>query len=154
MRERVADFERSRRAAAVAVALVLLLLAGEAGARRAVVPEVYLLRLEGYLREAFPDDRGTEDLTLDWRRKHYRFQLTELKVMSGGRLPGDILSAVSLYRPNFLLFGPEAMQHRLDEAKPGALVQIIGYFRSGPRTLMVNEVNVLPEPTPPPTPAQ
>ena len=77
MREQVADFGRSRRSAAVAVALVFLLLAGEAGAQRAMVPEVYLIRLEGYLREPLPSDRGTEDLTLDWRRKHYRLQLTD-----------------------------------------------------------------------------
>ena len=148
MREQVSE-RAPRSLYFAAVVLLFLFVAVEAGARRGLGPQVYLLRLEGYLREPRPEDRGTDDLTLGWQRKSYRYQLTDLKVMSGGRLAGDILSAVRLYRPNFFLFGPEAMLHRLDEARPGALVQIIGYYRGGPRTLMINEVNLLPEPTVP-----
>lgn len=136
-----------------ALALAFLLaLDGEAAARR-VVPEVDLLRLEGHVRGPRPQDKGTTDLTLDWHRKQYRFQLTDLRVMNGGRLPGDILSAVSPYRPNMVLYGAEAMMNRLDEAKPDDHVQILGYFRIVSRTLMVNEVNIIGPPTPAPTPA-
>jgi len=143
-----------RRTTAWAVAsVVLLVIGGAAEASRIPLQQVDLLRLEGYVREPRAEDRGTTDLTLDWRGKHYRFQLIDLKVMSGRRLPGDVFSAVSLYRPNFFLYGAEAMRHRLDEAKPDGVVRILGYFRITSRNLMVNEVTLLEPPTPAPSAA-
>lgn len=104
------------------------------------------------MREPRPEDKGTTDLTLDWHGRPVRFQLTDLRVMSGGRLPGDVLSAVSLYRPNMFLYGAETMMNRLAEARPDDLVQVLGYFRGSNRALMVNEVTAVAVPTPPAAP--
>lgn len=146
---------RHRRQALVVAVLSIgfvVALRAESDARRlAPLSHPELIRLAGSVREPRPEDKGTDDLTLDVKGKTYRFQLTDLKVMSGSRLPGSILAAVRLYRPNFFLHGPEVMTSRLDQAKPDNVIVILGYFRLGSRTLMVNEIRAEAPATPVPT---
>ena len=142
---------RALAATLLSIGFVVALRAESAARRLAPLSHPELIRLTGSVREPRPEDKGTEDLTLDVKGKTYRFQLTDLKVMNGSRLPGSILAAVRLYRPNFFLHGPEAMTSRLDQAKPDNVVVILGYFRLGSRTLMVNEIRGEAAATPVPT---
>lgn len=131
-------------------------LAAPASARRlGRVPQIELLRFEGRVGAPRPDDKGTTDLQLGHGKKEYRFQLKELRVLSGGRLPGSVLAEVSPYRPNFFLRGADAMVQRLAEAGAEDSVTIMGYRRAGSRDLMVTEVEVTPpaKPTTVPTAA-
>ena len=129
-------------AAVLSIGFVAALRGASAGRPLAPVRRPELIRLTGQVREPRPEDKGTDDFTLDLKGKQYRFQLSDLKVMNGSRLPGSLLAAVRLYRPNFFLHGPAAMTSHLDEAKPDDQVVILGYFRLGSRTLMVNEIKV------------
>jgi hypothetical protein len=116
-------------------------------------PQIELLRLDGRLGPARPDDRGTEDLTLQSGKEELHFQLTDLRVLNGGRLAGSVLSAVRPYRPNFFLHGPDELLRKLRAAGPNDAVRLMGYLRRGTRDLMVSEVEVSPPASPAPTPA-
>jgi hypothetical protein len=136
---------------ALALVCAAALMPSSSSAFRApVVPQVDLIRLTGHLREPRSGESGFNDLTLEWRKKQRHFQLGDLRVMSGRRLPGDVLSTVTQYRPNFTLYGPDALLNRLDEAGPDDDVEILGYFRMAQRTLIVNEVRIGPPSSPTP----
>lgn len=147
----------ARRAAAlpsrVAITLFVLpgVLCGAALAQRSILRQPDLVRLEGRVGEPRPDDKGTTDLELGRGAKRYRFQLEKLTVLNGRRSPGQVLSDVQPYHPNFNLVGAEAMLQRLDEAKPTDRVTILGYLRLGVRDLMVSEVKAEPAATTSPT---
>jgi hypothetical protein len=131
-------------------ALVVLMatFAPPAAGRFGRVPQIDLLRLEGRLGPPRADDKGTTDLELQHGKDELHFQLAELRVLSGGRLPGSVLSAVSPYHPNFFLHGPEELMRKLRAAGADETVRIMGYNRRGTRDLMVTEVEVTPPATP------
>jgi hypothetical protein len=129
--------------AAVLLAVATTLIVEPALARR-FGTQIDLLRLEGRLGAPRPDDKGTEDLTLQDGRDELHFQLTDLRVMNSGRLAGDVLAAVRPYRPTFYLRGPDELKQKLRAAGENDRLTIMGYRRLGSRDLMVSGVEVVP----------
>lgn len=137
--------------AATAVTIALQPLAG-ARAQKLLprVPEVNMVRLEGHLGPPRPTDKGATNLWLNHAGKEYRFQLTELRVLTGSRTASRILADVQPYRPSFFLRGADTMAQRLAGARSNDRIQINGYLRAGARDLMVTEVTVSPATSPAP----
>jgi hypothetical protein len=138
---------RARRLAGILVVLIAAFAQPAIAGRLGRGPQIELLRLEGRLGPPRPEDRGTENLSLQDGRNELRFQLTDLRVLSGGRLAGSVLSSVRPRRPNFFLRGSKEALEGIRAAKTNDMLRIMGYHRRGSRDLMVTEVETLPPPT-------
>jgi hypothetical protein len=101
----------------------------------------YQVRFRGRLGPPRDSDRGTFDLTLAYKGKNFRLQLTELLVLSGGVLSNQLLNAVEPYRPNFFLRARQETMQPLLDARADDVVEMTGYLRG--RHLLVSEVRIL-----------
>lgn len=129
-----------------AVLVVPLIVTSRVEAFRPLVPmRAYQVRLEGRLGAPRDSDKGTFDLTLGFKRKDFRLQLSELRVLSGGILPNQILNAVDPYKPNIFLRGADETLQPLLDADSDEFVEITGYLRG--RDLLVSHARVLPDET-------
>ena len=115
------------------------------------IPEANLIRLEGYLG---PPRRGTKpiaDLLLDYQGKQYRFQATQVRLLTGKR--GDSTRTFGrASQPRLFLRGGGAMLQRLTTAPPLGRIEITGYQQRGSHDLLVTEVAVAPPQTAASTP--
>ena len=99
-----------------------------------------LLRLQGHVGEARPEDRGVASLTLRHDRDTIRFQVDEIWVLSGNAAGVDVLHEVEPYEPNMSVAGPAPVLDRLQHASPDVPLEVTGYFRRGARILMLSAV--------------
>ncbi len=105
--------------------------------------EIERIRLEGYLGAPRPRS-GATDLTLGYKDKIYRFQLTRLRVLTGTELYSHILATVQPYRPNFILRGPASTMRKLDSARPGEPITITGTIHASRQSVLVEDIKVGP----------
>jgi hypothetical protein len=145
---------RRREVAGIVICAVVVALCHAAATRAqslaqmpAPVFEVERICIEGYLGPPQPRPRTTE-LTLGYKGKISRFQLTRLQVLFGDELYSDILAGVQPYRPNFILHGPPSEMEKLDTARPGEPVEISGTIHEGGRNVLVQSIRVRPPGTP------
>lgn len=149
------SFPRRHATVAAAIAWMLLLpwwrtaTAWAHGPGQGPVFEIERIRLEGYLGAPHPRSVAT-DLTLGYKDKIYRFQLTRLRVLTGTELYSHILARVQPYRPNFILRGPSSVMRQLDSARPGDLVTITGTIHASRQSVLVEDVKVGPAGKPQP----
>lgn len=148
----------SVRTALIACGVGLLLAAPPAGAETepfAGFHQPDLIEMSGHVGKPFPEETGGWNLKLGvkFTPTLYDFHLSRMRILNSGRLPGNVLSAVEPYRPNFFLFGSSAQMAALAAATPQDVVTITGYRRIGSRVLMLTEITVAPPMTPSPTPS-
>ena len=147
-----------RRGAPPFIVLCLVMTAGVSLPGRAEeqahrVLEANLIRLEGYLGPPRRGAKATADLRLTHAGKEYRFQATQLRVLTGKRR-SSTLAADAGAHPSFLLRGADAMVQRLDSARPGDRIVVIGYQRPESHDLLVAEITIAPPDAPHTAPAK
>ena len=121
--------------------IVLSLVLGVAATATAVLPRTpILLRIEGHVGAPREGDQALASLNL--RRRNTKIPLTviEIWVLSGDALGMDVLSEVEQYDPAMSVDGPKEVLAHLAAAKPDEPLELLGYFRSGQRILMLSSV--------------
>jgi hypothetical protein len=121
--------------------IVLSLVLGAAAATPAVLPRrPILLRIEGHVGAPRQGDRTLASLNLRRGNAKIPLTITEIWVLSGDAAGIDVLNEVEQYDPAMSVDGPKEVLVRLAAAKPEEPLELIGYFRSGQRILMLSSV--------------
>ena len=125
----------------LAVMVLLLATVAQADSSRQAVPRAVLIRLEGHVGAARPEDRGVAALRIRRGNSILQFQVNEIWVLSGDLMGLDVLHEVEPYDPNMSLAGPPEVVDRLLAASPDDPLEVTGYFRRGVRILMLSSVD-------------
>lgn len=121
--------------------IVLALVLGVAAPAPAMLPRrPILLRIEGHVGAPREGDRTLASLNLRRGKAKIPLTVTEIWVLSGDAVGMDVLAEVEQYDPAMSVDGPKDVLARLAAAKPEEPLELLGYFRSGQRMLMLSSV--------------
>jgi hypothetical protein len=111
------------------------------------------IRLEGYLGAPARSVRAMRDVDvqiLDGAMR--KFAVTNIVVVNGSMLGGDVLAQVTPTKPNFRITGDPVLMKQISDATPEQLLKITGVLGLGDHYLLVSRVEGGQSPAASPTP--
>lgn len=125
--------------------LIVMALLGAADVRPvgfdlpSLAPAVY--ELEGYLDEAPKDAKVLQTVVLGYGPKDRTYLVTKSQIQGDGD-PDALYRNLGMFKPDFILVGPDDLMEKIIGAKKGASLKGMFYYRRGMHNLEVDPKTV------------